>query len=63
MPKTVTVTTKGKSLVGFYRINKKVLTVISTLGQKSSKLKGTSPEITAKVLLKELLEEVSNKSY
>jgi hypothetical protein len=62
MPKTVTVTNKGKSLVGFYRINKKVLTVTSTLGQKSTKLGRKDPESEAKQLLSQMMEEVGSKT-
>ena len=57
MPKTVVVTSQGKSLLGFYRVNKKVLTVTSTLGQKSKPLKGTKPEEAARNLLLEIIED------
>ena len=61
MPKTVVVTTQGKSLLGFYRVNKKVLTVTSILGQKSKPLKGSDPEKSARHLLMEIIEDVRVK--
>ena len=58
MPKTVLVTAAGKSLLGFYRVNKKVLTVTSVLGQKSAKLTSKDPEQSARHLLLEIIEDV-----
>ena len=57
MPKTVTVTIKGKSVIGWYRVNKKTLTVTSMLGEKKAHISGTDTERAARALLGQLIEE------
>ena len=57
MAKTVTVTVGGKSVIGWYRVNKKILTVTSMLGEKKVRVSGPNTELKARQLLSQLIEE------
>ena len=57
MAKMITVTIKGKSVAGWYRVDKKTLTVTSMLGEKKARLSGPNAEVAARQLLSQLIEE------
>ncbi len=46
---------EGKEHIGRYFVDRKVITVTSELGQKSTQLGGSKPEDIAKLLLSELV--------
>ncbi len=57
MKNTVAIEVNGKTHMAFYVVAKKIITVSTGLGSKSTQLGSLPPEHLARILLRELIQE------
>lgn len=57
MQNTVAIEVSGKTYTASYAVTKKIITVSTGLGSKSTQLGSLPPEHLARILLRELIQE------